>query len=332
MDLHLTEEQEQLVATVDSLLRAHASPEAVRAAEPTGFDPKLWERLVDLGVVAMAVGEEMGGFGASVLDLALVAEQVGRSVAPVPLVEVQVAARLLDRLEDAALAEVLAGDRLVTVALHPAAGGSAVAVPAGAVADAAIVLDDGALVLVDLDDARRTFENLGSLPLADVPVAGGRVLAEGAAAAAAHAAAVDDWLRLTAMALVGLAARALELGVEYVKERHAFGVPIGSFQAVAHPLADSAAAIDGARLLASEAAWAADDDPARAAELAALAFGFAGDAARDVTGRALHVHGGYGFMMEYDVQLYWRRARAWANVWGGPTRAYRRATVARIGG
>jgi hypothetical protein len=142
----------------------------------------------------------------------------------------------------------------------------------------------------------------------------------------------DDWLRLTAATLVGLAARALEIGVAYVKERHAFGVPIGSFQAVAHPLADAAAAVDGARLLAYEATWAADDAPERARELAALAFGFAGETARDVTARSLHFHGGYGFMMEYDVQLYWRRARAWTNVWGEPVLAYRRGALTRLVG
>jgi alkylation response protein AidB-like acyl-CoA dehydrogenase len=200
------------------------------------------------------------------------------------------------------------------------------------VADAAIVARDGELLLVELDDHRQRYENLGSSPLADVPVGGGRVLAGGATASAAFEAAVDDWLRLTAATLVGLAARALEIGVAYVKERHAFGVPIGSFQAVAHPLADSAAAIDGARLLAYEAAWSADDAPDRARELAGLAFGFAGETARDVTARSLHFHGGYGFMMEYDVQLYWRRARAWTNAWGEPLEAYRRAAATRLGG
>ena len=178
MDLHLTDEQEQLVATVASMLGAHASTEAVRAAEPSGFDPKLWTRFVELGVVAMAVGEDAGGFGASMLDLALVAEQVGRAVAPVPLVEAQVAARLLDRLDrldgggivGEVLDDVVEGRRLVTVALHDARGGRTAAVPAGAVADAVIVLREGALVLVDLDERRRAFDNLGSLPLADVPV------------------------------------------------------------------------------------------------------------------------------------------------------------------
>lgn len=332
MDLRLTDEQEQLVDAVAALYGKHASPVAVRDAEASGFDRDLWERLVELGVVAMAVGEGAGGWGATSVDLALVAEQHGRAVAPAPLVEAQVAARLLDRLGSDALPAVLGGDRLVTIALHPVDGGMARGVPAGAVADAAIVARDGELLLVELDGTPQAYANLGSLPLADVPVGGGQVLARGDDATAALEAALDDWLCLTAASLVGLAARALEIGVAYVKERHAFGVPIGSFQAVAHPLADSAAAVDGARLLAYEAAWAADEAPERARELAGLAFGFAGDTARDVTARSLHFHGGYGFMMEYDVQLYWRRARAWTNVWGEPVLAYRRAAATRLGG
>ena len=168
------------------------------------------------------------------------------------------------------------------------------------------------------------------MPLADVEVGAGEVLASGVDARLAFEAATDDWLRLTAAALVGVAARSLEIGVEYVKERRAFDVPIGSFQAVAHRLADSAAAVDGARLLAYEAAWATDDDPDRAAELAALAFAFAAETARDASARSLHFHGGYGFMMESDIQMHWRRARAWTAVWGEPGAAYRRATDARL--
>ena len=339
MDLQLSAEQEQLVAALAGLFSKHASSEAVRKAESSdGFDPALWGRLTEMGLVAMAVGEANGGWGATTLDLALAVEQHGRAVGPAPLVEAQVAARLLDRLGDPAVSEVVSGERMITVALHPAVDGTARGVPAGAVADAAIVLHEGALVLVDLDGRRQTFENLGSLPLADISLhgvspdgPGARVLAAGPDAGAALERATDDWLCLTAASLVGLGARALEIGVDYVKERHAFGVPIGSFQAVAHPLADSATALDGARFLALEAAWAADEDIDRAAELAGMAFGFAGDAARAVTAQALHVHGGYGFMMEYDIQLYWRRARAWTNVWGEPSLAYRRAAAMRLG-
>jgi alkylation response protein AidB-like acyl-CoA dehydrogenase len=132
---------------------------------------------------------------------------------------------------------------------------------------------------------------------------------------------------------VGVGARALELGVDYVKDRYAWGVPIGSFQAISHRLADSAAALDGARLLAYEAAWAdaPEGDPTRFGELAAMAFGFAYESARDATYRSLHFHGGYGFMMEYDVQLYYRRARAWANVFGEAPVAYRRVADKRYG-
>jgi alkylation response protein AidB-like acyl-CoA dehydrogenase len=336
MDLALTAEQQQLVDTFAGLYAKQASSERVRAAEPLGFDRPLWDTLQEMGVVAMAVDEAAGGWGASPLDLTLIAEQQGRFVAPAPVIETQVAARLLARLDSPeaarSLAAALAGERMVTVALHPARNGTAGLVPAAALADDAVVLDGDRLLLVPLDGARTSVENLGSAPLADVVLdSAAPVLASGPAATEAFDAALDDFLCLTAAALVGIGARALEIGVEYVKERKAWGVPIGSFQAVAHRLADSATAIDGARLLAYEAAWAMTDQPERAAELAAMAFAFAYESARDATYRSLHYHGGYGFMMEYDVQLYYRRARAWANVFAEPRLVYRRVAEKRYG-
>jgi alkylation response protein AidB-like acyl-CoA dehydrogenase len=337
VDLRLSAEQQLLIDAFAACYTRYAAPERVRASEPLGFDKALWDQLTGMGAVAMAVGEAAGGWGASALDLALVAEQQGRHVAPAPVIEAQVAARLLARLDGAnaraALDALCRGDRLVTFALHPARDGRAALVPAAAVADEAIVMDEDRLLLVPLEGARTPVENLGSLPLADVSVcpASAAVLASGPEALAAAEHAVDDFLRLSAAALVGIGARALEIGVGYVKERKAWGVPIGSFQAVAHRLADSATALDGARLLAWEAAWAVTEDPARAPELAAMAFAFAYEAARDATHRSLHFHGGYGFMMEYDVQLYYRRARAWANVYAEPTVVYRRVADARYG-
>jgi alkylation response protein AidB-like acyl-CoA dehydrogenase len=342
MDLHLSSEQQQLVDAFAALYAKQASPERVRAAEPLGFDAALWAQVHDMGVVAMAVAESAGGWGASAVDLALIAEQQGRYVAPVPIIEAQVAARLLARLggepSSRALERVLSGERIVTFGVRPVRRGQAALVPAAAVADDAIVLDGERLVLVPLDGTRTGVENLGSMPVADVDVdvdvdVGGatEVLATGRDAADAFETAVDDFLLLTSAALVGIGARALELGVEYVKERKAWGIPVGAFQSVAHRLADSAAAIDGARLLAYEAAWAFEAQPRRAAELAAMAFAFAYESARDATYRALHYHGGYGFMMEYDVQLYWRRARAWANVYAEPRLVYRRVADKRYG-
>jgi alkylation response protein AidB-like acyl-CoA dehydrogenase len=123
-----------------------------------------------------------------------------------------------------------------------------------------------------------------------------------------------------AAAPAGLARAALDIGVAYVKERHQFGVPIGSFQSIQHRLADVHTAVDGARLLAYEAAWAADTGEPRAAALAAQAAWFCGQAADDAAGASLHYHGGYGFMEEYDIQLYVRRAKAWRLLLGDPRR------------
>ena len=335
MDLRLSPEQDQLVDAFANLYAKHAAPELVRAAEEVGFDPRLWERLGELGVVPMAVDEPAGGWGASFLDLALIAEQQGRAVAPVPAVEAQVAARLLARLGAAGerpLADALGGDRLVTFAPAVARGATAALVPAGSVADDAVVLAGDDLLLVPLEGHRTVVENLASMPLADIEIpVGCTVLASGPAARSAHEAAVDEWMALTASALVGIAAKALEIGVAYVTERHAWDVPIATFQAISHRLADSATAIDGARLLAYEAAWAAGEQPERAAELAAMAFAFAYETARDITYRSLHFHGGYGFMMEYDIQLYYRRARGWANVFADPEAVYRRVADRRYG-
>lgn len=336
MDLRLTPEQAQLVDSFSSLYGKAATPDQVRAAEPLGFDKGLWDRLGDIGAVAMAVDEEHGGWGASLLDLVLIAEQHGRFVAPAPLVEAQVAARALSRCEGRvgadALAAALADNRLVTFAVRPSRDGIAGMVPAAAVADDAVIFDRDRLVLVTLEGRRTAVDNFGSMPVADVDVPhDAEVLASGPGARTLFESMLDDWLVLTAAALVGIGARALEIGVDYVSERRAWGVPIGTFQAISHRLADSATALDGARLLTYEAAWAAGNDPAHSAELAALAFAFATEAARDGTYRSLHFHGGYGFMMEYDVQLYWRRARAWGAVYANADKAFERAADQRYG-
>ena len=205
-------------------------------------------------------------------------------------------------------------------------------VPAGSVCDAVVALDGDALRLVDVDDGvRRAVDNLASSPFADIQLGEGVVLAEGPEAVERYETAIDEWLTLTAAALAGIGSSALELACAYAIERHAFGSPIGSFQGVSHPLADDATNLDGARLLAHKAAWSLDGDAPRGRELAAMAFAFASKSAEKATYDALHTHGGYGFMLEYDVQLFWRRARGWPRVWGDAEAAYRRAADARYG-
>jgi alkylation response protein AidB-like acyl-CoA dehydrogenase len=141
---------------------------------------------------------------------------------------------------------------------------------------------------------------------------------------------LDHWKLLTAASLVGIADASMELGVAYVKEREQFGVPVGSFQAVQHGLADLPVAIDGGRLLTHKAAWALDtivdglvdwanNDITDGPTLATMALLFAADAAVMATDRSLHYHGGYGFAEEYDIQMYYRRARGWSLILNDPT-------------
>jgi alkylation response protein AidB-like acyl-CoA dehydrogenase len=108
---------------------------------------------------------------------------------------------------------------------------------------------------------------------------------------------------LVSALLCGVGQRALDLAVAYTKDRQAFGVPIASFQVIAHGLADIATDLDGAKLLSWEAAWAHDELPRRAAELSSMAYLIAVETARSATEGSLHLFGGYGLMLEYDVHL-----------------------------
>jgi alkylation response protein AidB-like acyl-CoA dehydrogenase len=109
--------------------------------------------------------------------------------------------------------------------------------------------------------------------------------------------------------------------------RHAFGQPVGQFQSVQHRLADRASEADGAQLLAREAAWSAAMEPDRFESLAAMALAFAAETAISTSHDALHFHGGYGFMNEYPIQQYYRRARSWGAVLESPADGYRLAAA-----
>jgi alkylation response protein AidB-like acyl-CoA dehydrogenase len=332
VNLALTDEQVLLRDTFAEMFSVESSPERVRRAEPGGFDPALWKTLIDMGAIGMRVPSERGGDEASLMDALVVAEQLGRHVAPVPLIECMVTARLLARLDSSAARELcermIDGTRLAALALHPARGADAQWVPGGAAAHAVVGLDGDALVLVTRDEVRAPPANLGASPLARWQLSGDGarpVLARGADATAAHQAAVEEWKLLTAAALLGLARRALEIGAAYAGERVQFDRPIAAFQGVAHPLADAICAVEGGRFLARYAIWALGQERADAAALISMAYTWSADAATESVARALHAHGGYGLSLEYDIQLYHRRAKAWALAAGDPHDELQRA-------
>jgi alkylation response protein AidB-like acyl-CoA dehydrogenase len=157
------------------------------------------------------------------------------------------------------------------------------------------------------------------------------VLATGAAAVSAYERALDEWRALQAMAQIGIAQAALDLGVDYVKQRRAFGVLVGWFQSVQHRLAEVATRIEGAELLGHEALWALDGDQPEASALASMAFLFASATAYQACSESLQFHGGYGFTLEYDIQLYLRRAKAWSLALGDPHAEHRRLASLHLG-
>jgi alkylation response protein AidB-like acyl-CoA dehydrogenase len=329
VDLDPTDEQRSIIDVFGALADRTSPLDRLREHEPRGFAPELWEQLVAVGAPGMAVPESDGGAGAGLLDVSFAVEALGRRLAPAPLVEHVVAARLLARV-GALSPAILDGTSIATLALRWTREPVARLVPGGAVAEHVVALVDGELVVV-ASPPGELVPNLASSPLADRRIAAGRVVAAGDDARRLHAQAVDEWRVLTAAALVGLGLGALTIAIRYVTDREQFGVPIGSFQSLQHGLADVGVGLDGAQLLARKAAWAYDAGRADAAELGAMAFLFAAEQAQRSAERALHYHGGYGFMEEYDIQLFYRRAKGWANVLDEPGREYARLADLRYG-
>jgi alkylation response protein AidB-like acyl-CoA dehydrogenase len=208
----------------------------------------------------------------------------------------------------------------VTLALHP--GGEAQLVPSGAVADHVVGLLGDRLVAIACDDRPAPVTNHGDAPLAvwalGRPGAAETTVLAGPAAVLAYERACREWKLLMAAALVGIADRALELAVDFARERVAFGVPIATFQGISHPLADCSIGIVGARRLVWKAAWFADHEPDERPQLIPMAFLYASRVAVRSTTVGVHTQGGVGFTAESPMQLYFRRAKGWANVAGDP--------------
>jgi alkylation response protein AidB-like acyl-CoA dehydrogenase len=273
-----TDDQVAFRDAVRELLEKECSPAHVRAAwtNATGRVPGLWEKLAAMGVVGMLAPDERDGLGLTMVDLVLILEETGRCAAPEPIVETAAfGVPLLHRTD----LTVAAGSELVPWAD-----------PAGVIVTAAGRFEAGAVELVacpSVDGARRMFEVRGT----PVPVADD-----------ALAAAFDRGVIGTAAQQCGLAQRMLDLTAGYARERRQFGVPIGSFQAVKHHLANARIALEFARPLVYRAAATLDPVHASMAKCKA-------DEAALVTARAaLQCHGAIGYTTEYDLHLYMKRA------------------------
>jgi alkylation response protein AidB-like acyl-CoA dehydrogenase len=331
MDLGLPEESDALKNMFERLFETESSPARVRAAEEAGFDPELWQTLVELGAPLMRVSGDMGGSELSLLDASIMMEEAGRRLATAPLAEAIVAARLIaaSAAPDAAqwIESIGSGEKLVTVALAPVEAGKRQIVHGGAVADAVVALQGEKLVLFVQSERPEALSTISACASSwFVPEGAGLVLMEGADAVAAWQAGVEEWKLLSAAALIGLSDQSLAMASEYASERTQFGQIIGTFQGISHPLADCVINVDGGRmfLLWLLSALAKGDKVEAAAGIDQLWWWVNKTATRTVA-HSLHVFGGYGLSNEYDIQLYHRRAKAIGLALGDPETALERA-------
>jgi alkylation response protein AidB-like acyl-CoA dehydrogenase len=324
MNFDFTEDQHEIKRTARDLLASRSSLAKVReAAEAHRYDDALWKELVELGWPGIAIAEEHGGQGLGAVELAILAEELGYAVAASPFLATVLAAEAIgaggtDEQKSKWLPGLASGE--ITGALGDASG----LVPD---ADAAAVI-----VLVDADGTARVVAredaDVTAVDAIDPTRRAARVASDGGEPLADSAVAVDRATVTVSAELVGVSQRALEMTLAYVKDRKQFDTPVGAYQAVSHRCAQMLKDTEGARSATYFAAWAADADPERLPEAAALAKAAASDGARDVTASAIQAHGGIGFTWEADVHWLYKRAQIDAQLLGG-ARAHR-AKIARL--
>ncbi|MGY1830216.1 acyl-CoA dehydrogenase family protein [Geodermatophilus sp. SYSU D01180] len=304
MNFDLSDDQRAAAAGAREFFTGSVTPAAARAAlEGAGVPGPGRKALADIGFLGITVPESAGGAGGSVLDLAVVAEQAGAVLAGPSLVTAARAAVLLESAPDLA-AQLADGSAALAVLDGPVTGSA----PSLDAADATLFLglDDGALVAGEgeVTPGRPMDASRG---LASVRMTSRRVLAEDAGQLWARARQVGAVV--LAAEDLGAADRAVQMAVEYARQREAFGRVIGSYQAVKHMLVDAWVGVDQLRSLVWWAAWAADSSPAELPLAAAAAAAYAAEVAERATETAIQVHGGIGFTWEHDAHLYWRRAK-----------------------
>ena len=330
MDFGYSDDQRDIQRTARELLADRARPDRVREhAEAGTTDTELWTELAELGWPGIAIAEAHGGQELGTVALSILCEELGRSVAPVPFLPTVLAATLIEH----AGSDEQRARRLPALAAGEATGAAAIArdgvadlVIGGADAQVFVLVEDGTARVVGREDA--SVEPLASIdstrPAARVRATGGEPLPGDVTAA------LDRALVAVAAELVGVCDRALEMTVAYVKDRKQFGTPVGAFQAVSHRCAQMLLDTESARAAVAFAAWAADADPERLPEAAAMAKAAASAAGRDVTAAAIQMHGGIGFTWEADVHWLFKRAQVDAALLGGAKQ--QRARLAELVG
>src|SRR5215471_13531316 len=352
MNFDFSDDQKQLRDGARKFLAEKCPPKAVRAVldGKAPYDRDLWKGLAEMGFLGVAIPESHGGAGAGHLELCVIAEEMGRALAPVPFSStVYLAAEALllagsEGQKQKWLPLIAKGEAIGTLALFEGKGnpspqaaklaanggmlnGTKKPVPDGAVADFAIVAarsgssgreTDISLFIVDLRSDGVEVKDLTNLD----PTRGQAEITFKNCKAEPLGPANEGWSIVTqvldraavlvAFEQVGGADRALEMGRDYALDRIAFGRPIGSFQAIKHMLADMYVSATLARSNCYYGAWALSTNAGELPEAAAAARISATQAFQHCGKNNIQVHGGMGFTWEFDCHMYYRRANATA--------------------
>lgn len=316
MNLDLSEDQTMLQDALSRALGKVSTPAQIRRSEASGHDEATWQVFVDMGLPLLRVGADKGGVGGSLMDAVVVAEVIGEHVPVIPAIDTIVAAALLAEL-GADVADIGAG-AIATLALRDADGGAQL-VGAAAVADR-IVFRCGDTIRVVSGPFGPATANLAALAARQVELGAqvGTEIAAGPQAVAAYDAAIEEHRLLTAAAIAAAAHQAIRNAAEYAKTREAFDRPIGSYQGLAHPLAEAFAEVEGAQLLVRRTVEAIAAGHPKAAAMVRMSAWWATHASRPAVIKAMRAFGGYGMALESDAQLFFRRVEHWALQAGPP--------------
>ena len=338
MDFSFSSDQEELRALTNRVLTDRCTIEHLKEIEGEGgIDLALWRELADLGIVGIGMPEADGGGGLGFAEVAIVLEEVGRTVAQVPALPVMaMAAPFLATHAPKHLAGLASGERIVTVALHDLVGdvhtpslaavggvleGVKTNVPFGTVANGFIVSATDGIYYVDANAGGVTVEAqpaTDGIPDAKVTFAGAP------AERIADVSTLDDLIALgqtgQSLTMAGVTAEAVSIMSDYVKERVQFDRQIATFQAVAQRAADCRIDAEAIKLTAWQAAMRINDGQPAGTQAASAKYWAAEGGAR-VVRACVHLHGGVGVDRDYPLHRYYLWAKKQELFLGGTTQS-----------